>query len=228
MIKIASIAALAFFALIGQAHAATLNIDLDLMLNGGVITPGTGGTYTPNLPLFPASSADLTLQNNAHVFPGFGPFSSIPNIRTRPGGALSPQNDYLAVINNPGKSGIATFSLTGDNVFAFTWGTIDKYNDLEIKTTDGQYDISGAYILTLLGNSAVAGKTQKNVEFIDTNPLGTLISATFTTTQNSFEAANFYKGSDPSKTPLPSAAWLFGSTLLALAFFSRRFGKAKV
>jgi hypothetical protein len=212
MIKITSLAVLTALFLANTAHAA--NLDLDVTL-GTTVAYGTGGTYTPNLPLFPASNAGLTLTGDAHIIPGF---VSINNIVTAPQGPLL-QHDYLGVINNPGPSGTATFALgAGDNVFSFTWGTIDDYNSLVLKTSGGQtYTITGADILSHLAGG-VAGSSQANIQFFD--PTGSIISAKLQTTQNSFEAANFFEGNDP--VPLPASWLLFGTALLALTYFFRR------
>jgi hypothetical protein len=221
MIKFTSIAALALLALANTAQAATINLDVSL---GSTYSYSTGGTYTPNIKLTNPAPATLTLTGDAHVIPGF---ISVPNIVAAPTPPLF-QGRYLAVINNPGPSGTATFDLaTGDNEFALKWGTIDSYNTLVIKDSAGNtFNVTGAEILSHLSGTVIPGTTQANVSIVD--PLGSILSAELETTQNSFEAANFYEGRDPTSAPLPPAVLLFGSALLGLVFFARRRGSAKL
>ncbi len=214
MIKITSLAVLAVLFLGHSAQAATLDLDVTL---GSTFSYSTGGTYTPDIKLTSPSPATLTLTGDAHVIPGF---ISVPNIVAAPTPPLF-QGPYLAVINNPGPSGTATFDLaSGVNEFALKWGTIDSYNTLVIKDSVGNtFDVTGAEILANLSGTVIPGTTQANVEIRD--PLGSILSAELETTQNSFEAANFYEGGDPSKAPLPSAMWLLWQCALGSCFLRR-------
>ncbi|HEU0118549.1 MAG TPA: VPLPA-CTERM sorting domain-containing protein [Alphaproteobacteria bacterium] len=212
MKKIALLAALA--ALIATpSHAATLAINLGN--TSTAITYGVAGALNPNINL--ATYGGLALTTNAIVV---NPATSLSMYYSQPTGSIY-QNNYLAVLDNPPGPGTvtpgsATFTLAaGQHSFAFTWGTIDDFNTLTI--TDSRnvtYTITGTDILTQIGGTDHTA--QADVNFIDT--FGTIVSATFSTTSNSFEAANFGQ----SNVPLPASLPLFGAALMGLLFFARR------
>jgi len=215
MKKLASLtiaAALAVMTFGGSVQAATL----DFTLGSGGFNPAaftTGGTLSPNINLTNTTPATLLLQDDALVLGNI----SLPGIATEPTGSLF-GNSYLAVVANPTPAGTATFTLGAhENLFGFTWGTIDSFNNLSITDSRGViYNITGADILNALGNPG--GNTQANVIFTD--PFGNIVTAKLTSSGNSFETANFQE----SVTPLPASLPLFLTALLGMAilvFFAR-------
>jgi hypothetical protein len=209
MNKLASIMTVVLFSLAGTAHAATLDVTLG-NLSSDISYSDTGGPINPNINLATALlGGSLVLNSNSAVTIG-----SIPNIQAQPGGSLF-GGTYLAVYGVP-ITGVSTFTLNaGQNTFAFTWGTVDNYNSLLIKDSRGtSYNITGTNVLAaILGSSP--GNTQSDVRFKDN--FGTIVSAQLSSTQNSFEAANF---SEASSTPLPASLPLFGMALLGFAVFA--------
>jgi len=204
----------AFLSLASTAHAATL-IDL-----GSTVTYGAGSAVTGDINIAGLNPAtQLILTGDAHVIN-----PALPNSAgqyTAPDGGSVFGNNYLAVINTPGPSGTATYNLApSQTTFGFTWGSVDAFNTLVVNTTNGSYTITGQNIKDNVAGVSL-GSTDEDVTLQDTLG-GFITSLVLTTSQNSFEVANFETA---TATPLPASVTLFGSALLgfaALAFFRRK------
>ena len=207
MNKTLSLAAAAFFAFTSFAHAST--VDVWLGNTSSDISYSTGVTgNTPNIDL--STLGGSLVLNNAVVV---NPAVSVANLYAKPTGSIY-ANNYLAVEGIP-TVGSATFTLS-QNVFSFTWGTIDTYNSLVL--TDARnvsYTITGADILAHIAGS-VSGQTQADVVFTD--PLANIVKAVLISTNNAFEAANFGQ----AVVPLPPALWLFMAALVSLMVVAKR------
>jgi hypothetical protein len=209
MQKLLTLAGIAFFSLAGFAQAATLQVTL-----GPSLSYGSGSPLSPNIDLNTYSG--LVLNSNAQVLPSASP----PGPYVIPSGPMF-DNSFLSVYGAeqstpPGTQGTATFTLTpGNNLFGFTWGTIDHYNTIVLTDSNSHtFTITGADILNHIAGSH-DGQTQNDVDFFD--PFGTIVTAVLSSAKDSFETANF----EQSETPLPPALMLFGTALLVTAFFMR-------
>ncbi|MFY9288215.1 MAG: VPLPA-CTERM sorting domain-containing protein [Alphaproteobacteria bacterium] len=209
------VAALLLIGSATSAKAATIQIDLGataLDVNYSI----TGVAISPNIDISMLGSA--LVRTNAFII---DPPVTVISHYIKPSGSLYGDN-YLAVKGVP-TVGSAVFSLSSlsnnyDN-FGFTWGTIDHYNTLLLTDSRGvTYSVTGSDILALISGS-IAGTTQSDVNF--TTKMGTIITAAFLSTENSFEVGNF-----AAHMPLPAALPLFGMGLLGLAALRRSQGKA--
>jgi hypothetical protein len=208
--------ATALIALAGSAapaHAAVIDVTLGSTPTS-LSYSTVGGGLSPNVNLL-TLGGNLTTSNASII----NPASSSTGLYTQPTGPIYGDN-YLAVFGVP-TTGTATITLGANiNTLGFTWGTIDDYNSLIIKTSQGvTYTITGDDILSQIAGS-VDHTTQANVQFTD--PGGTILSAELTSTQNSFEAANF---EEVNSVPLPGAFSLFALAMAGLIFFGWRKSK---
>ncbi|MFA5041050.1 MAG: VPLPA-CTERM sorting domain-containing protein [Bdellovibrionales bacterium] len=186
----------------GAAHAATITITL-----GAVNSYASGGTLVGNIDLDTTSM--LTLTPNATIVPAGVTYAGV---------TVSPSvplfgDSYLYVPGAVGSS--ATFTLTADShVFGLRWGTIDSYNTLNITDSNGNaYQIKGSEILTKV-SGLTSGSSELDVLVVD--PTGFIKTVVLLSTQNSFEAGEFYAA------PLPPAVLLFASGLIGLGGIARR------
>jgi hypothetical protein len=185
------------------ARATTVDVVL-----GATDTYSLGGTLSPNINLL---SGAVTSSANAGV---------LSDTWSIPGFYLSPTSSayggtYLAVLGG----GSATLTLASNqNTFGFLWGSVDAYNTLTLKTTNGNFTITGTQLQNVL-NSLAAGVTQSNVIFSD--PFGQITSAILTSANNSFEAANF-GSAHIAAVPLPGTAGMLVLGLAVLGFIAYR------
>jgi hypothetical protein len=215
---ILSLAALALFGISGSAHAATLDVFLGT-LSTNLSYSASAANLNPDIHLTSPAPASLSLSNAQIINPAS---SSAGNYLDLMGNLFD--NNYLAVFGTSGNVGQATFTLAANqNVFGFSWGSIDDYNTLTI--TDSRnvtYTLSGADILAHIGNPVPGNQaSQTDVSFVD--PFGSIVSVKLGSTQNAFEAGNF----SSSATPLPGSVVLFGTALMALAAFAYKRQQAK-
>ncbi|MGE3623548.1 MAG: hypothetical protein AB7H77_06735, partial [Bdellovibrionales bacterium] len=206
-IRLFSIALFAIFSFAASSHAATLNVNLGNL--GTDVSYSIGGALNPNIHLNGPAPNSLVLNNNAFII---DPRSSSPNNYLDLQGSLY-DNNYLAVLGT-GNPGFATFTLAANqNVFGFSWGSIDAYNSITI--TDSRavnYTFSGADILAQIGNPTPGRfDTQTDISF--TGVFGSIVSVRLGSGQNSFEAGNF----SASATPIPASLLLFGTGVAGLA-----------
>lgn len=210
MLKNILMAAVAVFALVGTANAATYVIDLpsSAVASTGLSLPGN---------VAPAAAA---VTGNAGEVTG-----SVANQYLAPTGVTGP---YLYVgANSPTAASSATFTLNSQ-LFGFTWGSIDTYNTLKLTTSDlATYTFTGSDILALLSaftltpNGTAGGSNsglQADVLFHAAGQK--IISAVLTSQQAAFEIANM------TSVPLPAAGLLFASGLAALGGVARRKSRA--
>ena len=183
MNKILSVAAVALLAFAPSAHASILDITLG--------TPGSttvAGSLVGNVNASTALGSSLFLINNAALI---SPPSSIYGQYSAPHDGVGLYgNSYVSVLGASGATpaGEALFVLpSGDNTFAFTWGTIDAFNTLVLKDATHTFTFTGQDILNIIGGPA--GKVEADVSFYD--PFGTIVTAELTSSANSFEGADF-------------------------------------
>jgi hypothetical protein len=209
MKTILSLTALMLLGVTSVAHASTLAVNLGN--TGTDLTYGVAGALNPNIDVAAAVGGGSLVLNNADAQVVSG---SLANDYTAPTGSVF-GGTYLAVLGDSSTTGLATYTLaSGMHSLAFTWGTIDDYNTLVITDSRNvQYTITGTDILNHISGSSDHA-TQSDVNFIDT--LGTIVSAEFMSTQNSFEAANFGQ----SNVPLPPALSLFCAGFVGLVLFA--------
>lgn len=126
---------------------------------------------------------------------------------------------YLSVFGSP-SDGSATFTVNGfKNALAFSWGSIDSYNTLDIWDGNGvQYSITGDMLAAAL-SSITLGTTGHYFTFTALSGIDKFV---LSSTTNSFEAANFRL----SNVPLPAALPLFGAALWGIAGLRLRRKKA--
>jgi hypothetical protein len=210
MKKLLVLAALALVGFSQVAHATT--IDVLLGAQSTDMTYSTGGSLNPNQNLSSLSAGTLDL-NNSYVISGS---SSMSGYYAAPTGSLY-GNSYLATYGSP-TPGTATLHLAAnENTFGFTWGSVDPYNYLILTDSRGKvFVVTGAQILSqLAGTSGVS-----QADFIATDPFGSIVSAQFLSTSNSFEIANFSESQ--SAVPLPSSITFFMLALAGLFFIYRK------
>ncbi len=187
------VAALIFFGAASAAQAATY----DSLTLSKTVVPGNVDLADVTLVSNSAIvSADLA---NQHVLP----FSSAKS------------DKYLAVH----AKGLAIYTLSSPNsTVSFNWGTIDTYNWITIKRTDGTtYNVTGTDILNLassLGLGLTGGKSNIYVTLLDKAGIAAI----------SFVdgASNAFEISDISVVPLPAALGLFSAALVGAAALRRR------
>ena len=132
---------------------------------------------------------------------------------------------YVTVPDPDGaSSGSATVALGGTyNYFGIFWGSVDDYNTLSFYKDDGLVaEYTGTDITTpnaANGNQS-APSTNLYVNFFD---LPDFDSFMMSSSQFAFEADNIAVGVNP--VPEPATMLLFGSGLLGLAGFRKRFLK---
>jgi hypothetical protein len=210
MKKFLPVAALALFAFAPQAQASILDITLG--------TPGSttaAGALTGNVDLS-TLGGNLSLSNAMIVSPPtstFGVFAAPHN------GVGLFGNNYLSVFgantspNHSLTDGTATITLGSfQNTLGFTWGTVDPYNTLILKDAGHTFTFTGQDILNIIGGTP--GVVETDVSFFD--PFGPILTAELTSSQNSFEAADF------TEAPLPGALTMFAAALFGFAFLARR------
>jgi hypothetical protein len=212
--KIFAIATLAVLTFAGTANATT-TINL-----GPFVTYASGGTLTPNVDLTTLSPAQLSLTGNAVVIT---PASSGSDYLA-PNGGVVYGDSYLSVFGTPSSGGIyvnptpgvATFNLAADqHTFGFIWSSVDPGNTLVLHATNGDFTFTGQDIAdNLIGFGAYP---MGEYSLVFNNIYGSILSATFSSTNNSFEAANFQ-----SAVPLPAALPLFASAFVGFAALARR------
>ena len=119
---------------------------------------------------------------------------------------------YLSVYGKGfiGHPGSATFSFDEKvTTFAFTWGSIDRYNWLEVtNASHDTYKISGADLMASMAGIK-EGKTSKYFSITD---LSGILTVVLRSCSDAFEVANI----SVSNVPLPAALPLFGLGLAAL------------
>jgi len=188
---------------------------------GGAIQPGNIDlqSVTPNTGLYATYFADEgTLRlRNAEVVTGtdYGTFA-----HAMPAG-IGAQDHYLSVYGGGSLgSGSATFRFaTAVTTMAFTWGTIDSYNWLEVTNGKSQtYKITGADLMANVADIK-EGTTSKYFSLTD---LSGLLKVVLRSSSDSFEVANI----SISNVPLPAALPLFGVAVAGLAGVRRRRSKA--
>ncbi|MFA4995222.1 MAG: hypothetical protein WC521_07975 [Bdellovibrionales bacterium] len=123
-----------------------------------------------------------------------------------------------------GMNSSATFSLSS-NSFGFSWGSVDTYNDLKLKTAAGKtYVISGLDLAMIVGGFGfpnLSGNFSKEVDVLFQVAKGTFTQAVLTShCRPAFEIANVSTGL--SSVPLPAALPLFASGIMALVGFAKR------
>jgi hypothetical protein len=213
MKKFLSMAAIAAFGLLGLPGVAHASYeDISLTSTDGVFSfASSSNSLSPNVNLTTAEgSGQLVLNANSAIY------TSSNSTATAPTGTLFGGN-FLAVMGDTGE-GMSTFTMSpGQSGFGFTWGTIDDYNTLTITDSRGYtFTITGSELLSAI--SGVDHTTQSDVEISDA--FGTITSAVLTSTQNSFEVANFSQTA--SAVPLPAALPLFGAAVLGLGLIAYR------
>ncbi len=192
-----------------------------------ITNTGTGWGYgfalslNPNLNLMTAPASQLALTGNAYVISPsttFGP-DYIP-----PESGLNYGNSYLSVFGHPSPQGgvlsnptpgMAVLNLAGQHNFGFTWGSVDDGNTLTLVATNATYVLTG----TDIANALLGGIPYGDADLSFTDAAGTFVEAIFTSTNNSFEAANFEIG---SAVPLPAALPLFGAAVMGVGALARR------
>jgi len=215
MKKFAAALVVTLLAFTGAAKAATLDVTLG-NANNSFTYSSSATSSAANTVL--SSPGNVTFNNDALLVSA--PPYSVTNQYQEPSVATLYGGNYLAVQGTQSNHGLATFTLnSGADEFQFTWGTIDTYNTLTLTDSTGHtFTLTGTAILNQLGiplSQSGAGGSQTDIAFSDA--FGNITKATFGTTQNSFEVANFYQG-DPAPTPLPPSMVLFITALLGLGF----------
>jgi len=221
MKKLLSLTAVAFLGLLGHAHATVL--DFDLGNASGVFSfVGDGPALNPNIDL--STYSGLTHNSNATLI---SEGVSVANQYKAPnGGGSLFGGDYLVAFgahrppNHSGQEGLATFTLAPTiNEFSFTWGTIDSYNKLMLTDSNGHvFNITGnVFNNPSLISGFKFGTTEADVRFFD--PFGSITSAVLTSSDNSFEAANFGAVDPPAPVPLPGSIVMYVTALIAFMCF---------
>jgi hypothetical protein len=203
MKKILTLAALLVTGIASSAHATILDVSLGTpdtyTLNAGSLV---GNVTLPSAQLVTGVGSEITQGTN---FP----------LNVQPTN-ITPTTNYLAVHTN----GTATFTPNSTNVFGFTWGTIDAFNSLTITDASHTFTITGDDLALNLPGGVSFGNTEQDIRFTD--PFGPILAATFTSTANAFEVANFFQGTSSSAVPLPGSAILFMTGLGALFMLRRK------
>jgi len=220
MKKLLALAVISFIGLTGVAHAATLDIFLNAGA-GGSFFGISSSSLSPNplnvdINLAAANGTSLNLGPNSFIVNGSNFAHKDPSSNLTGAGNAG---NYVAVEGG----GQASFSIaSGNNAFGFSWGTIDTYNQLILTDVKGNiYTINGTQLAAAVGTPA-NGVTNFDVDFIDPN--GSLKTAVFTSTINSFEFGNLAEG---NTAPLPASLPLFGAALIGLVVLARRRAKSE-
>ncbi len=222
MTKLISLLATAVVTVFGFANVAEASgIDIDLGNTSSAVTYASDATLSAynsaNIDLLNTSS--LTLTGGAQIV---NPPATVSGQYVQPSGSIYGSNGGSFVSVYGGTSATFGISLSGNTTsFSFTWGTIDTYNTLTLTSSNGTvYTITGTELLNQMPGyvpGTVNSGLQSDVDFIDT--AGTsILSAELTSSQNSFEAANFGTADAPA-VPLPASLPLFGVALLGLVVF---------
>ncbi len=201
--KFFSLLAIAAFFIANPAQATTITITL-----GAVNSYSVGGSFSANID----PAAVERYGNTQLVNAGY----SVSGLTASPTGDLY-MKKYVYVTGNSYASAKYTLTTSADE-FGLTWGTIDDYNTLTVYDNGGNvFAIKGSEILKKV-SGLTAGTSQLDVLIVD--PFDTIKKIVMTSSGNSFEAGNFYVGT--TQTPLPPAALLFVSGLMATGGFSIR------
>ncbi len=204
----------------GNAQASTQGT-ITLGATSSDVSYSFGGTYTPNLDLQSVVGSGLILSGNAAVV---SPANSGPDFLA-PESGTDFANSFLAVFASPSTGGVytnptpgtATFILgAGQHTLAFTWGSVDAGNTLIVTATNATYTITG----TDVANGLLGGNTYGDADLVFNDTAGTVLSATFESTNNAFEAANFE--GVVSAVPLPAALPLMGAAMMGVGAIARR------
>jgi hypothetical protein len=210
--KLLLLAACAACSLAAPSRAATLDITL-----GSTLQYGSGLSLAPNIDL--KTFSGLQLGSDSHVIT---PPVLFPHTFTVPSGPLF-DNNFLVL--NGGSSNTKISLAHGNDLFGFTWGSIDTDNIVVL--TDSKhhtFTITGADILNhvagLSGDDAA--DRQENVVFKD--PFASIVSAVFETACDPFEMGNFGQG----EAPVPASLAMFGAALLGFGLLGNKRRKNRV
>ncbi len=156
--------------------------------------------------------------NPPYLFPvASRPGTTSPAVRTTSG-------DWLAVGPNDIVSSSATLTLDasatlGVGSVSFLWGSPDAYNDLWIGTVGGGVYEFNSLTLGLAGMTFNGeGESARYVTFTTDDPLDGIVSLSFGSTSNAFEASNF----SVTPVPEPETYALMLAGLGVVGFMARR------
>lgn len=205
MKKLLATSAVSLFALMGSAHATTL----DVLLQGSTPTVSIGPDVPSNIAL-----TDLNAQ-----------FIKV-NDASLNGGILTVGN------GNPPSSlfGYAQYAIVptsgvpNPNQFGFTWLNPQDGINIQVGTSD---KAGGLHSYAIAGNffSPYIGASPLNILLID--PTAVLTTVQFSSLfgdgiTTGFRVTNFSENESPLATPLPGTIGLFLTALAGLLFFGRK------